>query len=180
MLIELQVEKYTAPNSESLAAVTDWLDRNGIQATPGATSQWLNIEVPVAKANALLNTEFPVYEHQDTGDSAIRSLAYSVPASVKPHLDFIYPVTACVDSGRLPSALRLTVDDSPQIPCQGEESSLERPPRDPLLPQHHAPTTRGRRLILRRCDDACVLAGSVQHPDNTRQGAVQHDRCHKY
>ncbi|KAI0356264.1 family S53 protease-like protein [Trametes cingulata] len=93
-LSKAEVEKYTAPSAESLAVVTAWLDRNGVKATPGATSQWFNIEVPVAKANAMLDTEFSVFEHQETGASAIRTLAYSVPASVKPHLDFIYPATA--------------------------------------------------------------------------------------
>ncbi|EIW62698.1 family S53 protease-like protein [Trametes versicolor FP-101664 SS1] len=92
-LSKSEVEQYVAPSAESLAAVTAWLDRNGVKATPGTTSQWLNIEVPVAKANAMLDTEFSTFEHSDTGVSAIRTLAYSVPASVKPHLDFIYPTT---------------------------------------------------------------------------------------
>ncbi|KAI0633307.1 family S53 protease-like protein [Trametes polyzona] len=92
-LSKAEVEKYTAPSADSLAAVTAWLDRNGVKATPGVTSQWLNIEVPVAKANSMLDTEFSVFENKDAGISAIRTLAYSVPASVKPHLEFIYPAT---------------------------------------------------------------------------------------
>ncbi|KAI9066581.1 family S53 protease-like protein [Trametes sanguinea] len=93
-LSKAELEKYTAPSAESLAAVTSWLASNGVKATSGATNQWLNIEVPVATANAMLDTEFSVFEHQDTGISAIRTLSYSVPASVKPHLDFIYPATS--------------------------------------------------------------------------------------
>lgn len=94
-----------APSADSLAAVTAWLDRNGVKATPGATSQWLNIEVPVAKANAMLDTEFSTFEHSDTGVSTIRTLAYSVPASVKPHLDFIYPTTVYVPHACFPTCI---------------------------------------------------------------------------
>ncbi|KAH9847178.1 family S53 protease-like protein [Lenzites betulinus] len=92
-LSKAEVEKYTAPSAESLAAVTAWLDRNNVTTTPGATTQWLNIEVPVAKANAMLDADFSTFEHTDLGISAIRTLAYSVPASVKPHIEFIYPAT---------------------------------------------------------------------------------------
>ncbi|RPD78325.1 family S53 protease-like protein [Lentinus tigrinus ALCF2SS1-7] len=93
-LSKAQVEKLTAPSADGVAAVNAWLKKNGLTATPGATNQWLNIEVPVAKANAMLDTDFTVYENKDTGISAVRTLAYSLPKSVKPFVDFIYPVTA--------------------------------------------------------------------------------------
>ena len=71
-----------------------WLKDNGIKAKPGATNQWLNIQVPVAKANTLLDADFTVYKNPTSGFTAIRTLAYSVPASVKPFIDFVYPATA--------------------------------------------------------------------------------------
>lgn len=89
-----QVEKLTAPSAEAVDAVNSWLSRNNVTSTPGATSQWLNIKVPVATANALLDADFQTYSNADTGTTAVRTLAYSVPKSVKPFLDFIYPATA--------------------------------------------------------------------------------------
>ena len=71
-----------------------WLKDNGIKAKPGATNQWLNIEVPVSKANALLDADFNVYNNPDTGVTAVRTLSYSLPKSVKPFVDFVYPATA--------------------------------------------------------------------------------------
>ncbi|KAI0823318.1 family S53 protease-like protein [Trametes gibbosa] len=92
-LSKAEVENYTSPSVESLAAVTAWLDRNDVKTVPGATGQWLNIEVPVAKANTMLDAEFSTFQHADMGITAIRTLTYSVPASVKPHIDFIFPAT---------------------------------------------------------------------------------------
>ena len=88
------MEKLTAPSAHGVAAVNGWLKKHGISAIPGATNQWLNIQVPVAQANAMLDADFTVYENKDTGVSAVRTLAYSLPKSVKPFIDFIYPATA--------------------------------------------------------------------------------------
>lgn len=49
------------------------------------------IDVPVSKANELLETEFSVYTHGDTGKQAIRTLSYSIPADLVGHLDLVHP-----------------------------------------------------------------------------------------
>ena len=82
------------PSADGLAAISSWLAQNNVTATQGATSQWLNIEVPVATANALLDADFTVYNHSSTGATAVRTLAYSLPKSVKPFIDFVYPATS--------------------------------------------------------------------------------------
>ncbi|KAI1796365.1 family S53 protease-like protein [Ganoderma leucocontextum] len=88
-----QVAQLTAPSDDALKAINAWLKKNNVNATPGVTNQWLNIELPVAKANAMLDADFTVFEHSTTGTTAVRTLAYSVPKSVQPHLDFIFPAT---------------------------------------------------------------------------------------
>lgn len=88
-----QVAQLTAPSDDATQAINAWLKKNGVTATPGATNQWLNIELPVAKANAMLNAEFNVFTHSTTGVTAIRTLAYSIPASVQPYVDFVFPAT---------------------------------------------------------------------------------------
>ena len=54
----------------------------------------MNIEVPVAQANTLLDADFTVYKNPSTGVTTVRTLAYSLPKSVKPFVDFVYPATA--------------------------------------------------------------------------------------
>ena len=87
------MEKLTAPSADGLAAISSWLAQNNVTATQGVTSQWLNIQVPVSMANTLLDAEFTTYTDSDTGASAVRTLAYSVPKSVQPFVDFVYPTT---------------------------------------------------------------------------------------
>ena len=88
-----QVAQLTAPSDDATQAINAWLKKNDVTATPGATNQWLNIELPVAKANAMLGADFNVFTHSATNVTAIRTLAYSVPKSVQPHVDFIFPAT---------------------------------------------------------------------------------------
>ena len=89
-----------------MKAVNAWLKKNGLKATPGATNQWLNIEVPVSKANALLDADFNVYNNPDTGVTAVRTLSYSIPAELKGHLDLVHPTITFVRLCSLMTTLR--------------------------------------------------------------------------
>ncbi|CDO69264.1 hypothetical protein BN946_scf185042.g166 [Trametes cinnabarina] len=146
-LSKAEVEQYTSPKDESLAAVTTWLDSHGIKAKPGATNQWLNIEVPVATANAMLDAEFSVFEHQKTGISAIRTLSYSVPASVKPHLDFIYPTTSFpVTAKRAISSVHFGSGAHDNSTAHGRRASVDASCNDAITPAclqalYNIPTT---------------------------------------
>ncbi len=84
-----------APKPESVQAVKGWLAKNNISAeTVSPSGDWLSIQVPVAQANDLLDTQFNEYTQEKTGLTALRTMSYSVPASVKGHLDFIHPATS--------------------------------------------------------------------------------------
>ena len=88
---------------DSVKAVTDWLKKNGVSPDSASPSgDMLNINIPVEKANALLNANFASYVHDDTNATMIRTLAYSLPASVQDHVSFVYPTTQYVLS-TLPS-----------------------------------------------------------------------------
>jgi len=39
----------------------------------------------------LLNTEYHVFQHRETGEIQIGCYKYSIPAGVRPHVDFITP-----------------------------------------------------------------------------------------
>ncbi|KAI0644613.1 family S53 protease-like protein [Trametes meyenii] len=98
-LSKAEVQALVTPKPESVKAVTTWLSKNNVataQASPAG--DWLSIEVPVSKASALLGTQFGEYAHEKSNTTVIRTLAYSVPASVKGHLDVIFPATSYVNS----------------------------------------------------------------------------------
>ncbi|KAI0365677.1 family S53 protease [Pilatotrama ljubarskyi] len=89
-----EVEAFVAPKPETAAAVAAWLKENDIEATKVTPAgDMLSFSIPVSKANALLNTEFAVFNHTPTGLTSVRTLAYSIPTDLQGHLDFVHPTT---------------------------------------------------------------------------------------
>lgn len=90
----VQVEAFVAPKPESVTAVKDWLSSNGLTATTiSPAGDWLSVSVPVSKANSLLGAHFSVFTDQNTGTQAVRTLSYSIPASLQGHIQLIHPTT---------------------------------------------------------------------------------------
>ncbi|OBZ75872.1 Tripeptidyl-peptidase sed3 [Grifola frondosa] len=91
-LSKTEVEKFAAPKPESVDAVNAWLKENNIDArTISPAGDWMAFDVSVSKANELFSSNFSVYKHGGTGMETIRTLSYSIPASLKDHLDLVHP-----------------------------------------------------------------------------------------
>ncbi|KAI0368558.1 family S53 protease-like protein [Pilatotrama ljubarskyi] len=89
-----EAAKLAAPNSRSLAAVNSWLAEHGLNATTlTPAGDWMEVQVDVSKANSLLAADFSLFTHGSSGLEAIRTLSYSIPASLKGHIDVIHPTT---------------------------------------------------------------------------------------
>ncbi|KAI0045659.1 family S53 protease [Auriscalpium vulgare] len=85
------VAKYVAPTPESTAAVTSWLSEHGLSATAlSPAGDWIGIETTVAQANSLFDADFSKFVHT-SGQETVRTLSYSIPASLKSHLDLVHP-----------------------------------------------------------------------------------------
>ena len=82
-----------------------WLSENGLEAVPiSPAGDWLSISVPVSKANDLLDTEFAVFTHTESGHESIRTLAYSIPTDLVGHLDLVHPTVTYVPPYGSPNA----------------------------------------------------------------------------
>ena len=69
-----------------------WLEENGVTAeTISPAGDWLAFRIPVSKANKMLNTTFTVFRHDASGEETVRTLSYSVPADLVPHVDLVHP-----------------------------------------------------------------------------------------
>lgn len=91
------MEALVAPKPETVAAVNTWLSENGIEAsTVSPAGDWLQFAIPVSKANELLETRFSMFNHTPSGRTVIRTLAYSIPADLKGHVDLVHPTTRYV------------------------------------------------------------------------------------
>lgn len=73
-----------------------WLESSGIRLSDiEHNNEWINFHVSVADAETMLNTTFS-YFTQDADKrqtKKIRTLRYSVPSSIAPHIDMIEPTT---------------------------------------------------------------------------------------
>jgi tripeptidyl-peptidase-1 len=81
------------PAQESLDAVNEFLQSNGISATKlSPAGDWLGFDLPISKANELFAADFSVYKHIDSGEESIRTLSYSLPSSLDKHIDVVLPM----------------------------------------------------------------------------------------
>jgi len=79
-----EVEHLTAPSLEDRSAVSAWLESNGLDSMVKRTTangDWIDLHIPVERAEELLGTRFNVYEH-NSGQKLIRTTRYSLPPSV--------------------------------------------------------------------------------------------------
>ena len=82
------------PARESVDAVSAWLAAAGIGAdrhavSPGA--HWIKFDASLDEVEALLQTQYHVFDHVETGAEHVACDEYHVPPSVHPHIDFITP-----------------------------------------------------------------------------------------
>ncbi|KAJ7891371.1 subtilisin-like protein [Mycena olivaceomarginata] len=106
-----EVAAFARPSDETTAAVSQWLSENDIEfKTVSDAGDWISLSVPVAKANELLNADFSVFTHIESGKESIRTLEYSIPASLQSHIKLFTPTT----SSRRPTRLYLLLLPLPQ------------------------------------------------------------------
>ncbi|KZV71302.1 subtilisin-like protein [Peniophora sp. CONT] len=87
-----QVEAFVAPKQDTTDAVNAFLTQAGLKSeviTPAADQ--ISITLPVHQANELFDANFETFTHTSTGKQAVRALAYSLPADLAPHVEFVHP-----------------------------------------------------------------------------------------
>ncbi|KAH9059257.1 subtilisin-like protein [Lactarius vividus] len=90
-----EVGTFVTPKPETVTAVNEWLATNGLNATVlSPFGDWIGFETTVSHANVLFDADFSTFVHDGSGKSAIRTLAYSIPASLGDHLQLIHPTTS--------------------------------------------------------------------------------------
>ncbi|KAG6829789.1 hypothetical protein H0H92_003444 [Tricholoma furcatifolium] len=83
-----------APSGDTISAVANWLTGAGISRERlrlSLSKGWIDLNATVAEVESLLNAEYHVYSHAETGEEQIGCASYSVPAHVQPHVDIIKP-----------------------------------------------------------------------------------------
>ncbi|EIM89476.1 family S53 protease [Stereum hirsutum FP-91666 SS1] len=87
-----QVEAFVAPSTDTASSFNDWLASNNLTSTLfSPAGDWVSVNMTVSQANDVLGADFSTFQHQATGQTAIRTLQYSVPSSLKEHVSFVHP-----------------------------------------------------------------------------------------
>ena len=87
------MDEMVAPSAESIEAVRGWLQQSDVSTMEWSSSgEWLNVDTTVAGAEQLLNAEYHVYKHV-SGATVTRCESYSLPTSVRNHIDVVGPTT---------------------------------------------------------------------------------------
>jgi tripeptidyl-peptidase-1 len=91
-----EVHEWLKPSDESVESVVGWLRSFAVgeeaieKVSPNG--DYYKLHVNIGMANALLNTEYWVWQHTHSGANALRVKdAYFVPRSILKHIDFISP-----------------------------------------------------------------------------------------
>ncbi|KAI0339424.1 subtilisin-like protein [Trametopsis cervina] len=95
-LTKEQVEALVAPHPDTVDLVDEWLAAHGIELgsierTNGGS--WLRLPVTVDQASRMLNATYEIYKHEGTSEYIVRTLSYSLPASLHPHVGVVTPST---------------------------------------------------------------------------------------
>ena len=89
-----EVHDFFSPSEEAVQAVMEWLIDGGVNASsivPSANKGWIAIDLLTQQVEELLETEFYEYSHPDAGHVGIGCEAYSLPASLRQHVDYVKP-----------------------------------------------------------------------------------------
>ncbi|KAH9830767.1 peptidase S8/S53 domain-containing protein [Rhodofomes roseus] len=114
---------FVAPSDETTSAVNTWLAEHDVTATPlTPAGDWIGFTVPVSKANEMFAADYSVYAHTETGQTAIRTLSYSVPEELIEHLKVLYPSTTFPKVQRKLQVVKAPVSVVPET-TQGAENA---------------------------------------------------------
>ncbi|KAF2795550.1 tripeptidyl-peptidase-like protein [Melanomma pulvis-pyrius CBS 109.77] len=83
------------PEPASSEAVLNWLKESGVAAADIENDgEWINFVAPVSTAEKMMDTTFKTYQSLVRDDvRKIRALRYSVPKTIRAHIDMIQPTT---------------------------------------------------------------------------------------
>lgn len=89
-----EVSDFLRPETHVSEALQSWLSKEGVPDTDiEDLGDWINFRAPVSQVEKMLDTRFHYFHNDDNNVKMIRTLAYSVPDGLGPHVDMIQPTT---------------------------------------------------------------------------------------
>jgi tripeptidyl-peptidase-1 len=89
-----EVEDLLRPSSVISDQVLSWLYLEGVSNDTFETyGNWISFRANILQAQQILKTRFFYYHHKDSQTTVIRTLEYSLPHGIHPHIHLIQPTT---------------------------------------------------------------------------------------
>ena len=89
-----QVANMFAPAKETSDRTVEWLTNSGISSSRIKHSvgrNWIEFSGTVEEAERLFDTEYHIYKQKESGGFRMACDSYSLPQSVRKHVDFVMP-----------------------------------------------------------------------------------------
>ena len=91
-----EVDKLVTPHPDSVDLVDSWLGAYGIDLASvqrASAGSWLTVPVTVEQASRMLNATYNIYQHDTTEEYIVRTISYSLPSVLRPHVGVVSPTT---------------------------------------------------------------------------------------
>jgi tripeptidyl-peptidase I len=89
-----QMKAFLRPSQDVSEAILSWLGSEGIHKSQiEDDGDWINFKVTVGQAEAMLKTHFYYFHNKYANVKRIRTLQYSIPQSLRAHVQMIQPTT---------------------------------------------------------------------------------------
>ncbi|CAG8232487.1 unnamed protein product [Penicillium salamii] len=89
-----EVKKQLRPSPAIMKQILAWLRTEHVPANSIVPDgDWVLFTVPISQAEQMLKTQFHYYHNEAQKSTAIRTLEYSVPSGLRPHIQLIQPTT---------------------------------------------------------------------------------------
>jgi tripeptidyl-peptidase-1 len=88
-----EYKQLSTPPQATLNLVTNWLSSHGLSQSEinwSDNKDWVTIkELPLRKAEEMLNTTYSYYQHNDDGEILLRTESYSLPHQLHSHVELV-------------------------------------------------------------------------------------------
>lgn len=89
-----ELKERLRPGPAVSSKIVSWLNAENIsRESTQVDGNWFTFKATVLQAERMLNTKFSYFRHEASGATVIRTLGYSVPEDIHPHVLLIQPTT---------------------------------------------------------------------------------------
>ncbi|KAL5533402.1 hypothetical protein ACEPAF_5178 [Sanghuangporus sanghuang] len=122
-LSRLEAEELVRPHETTVDVVHDWLGVHGINAATdvsrNSAGDWISVLLPLDRIEKMLDAEYKLYLHSETGETIVRTLAYSLPRDLHEHIDIVQPTTMFDNMRKMRATFHIS-DGPKSVPDQFE------------------------------------------------------------